>query len=59
MTNFAEQILAILTIENAQEWNETSEKFLFVADRIEACNLRATQTRVEYVEDKFEELLEA
>ena len=56
---FAERIRPILTLENAQEWNSISDQFLFVCDRIEACDFRWTDARVEYVETKFEELLAA
>jgi hypothetical protein len=56
---FSERILPILTLENAQKWNQISDQFLFVCDRIEACDLRWTEARVGYVETKFQELLAA
>jgi len=59
MSGFIENVQPALTIENAQAWKQDDEKFLFVAYLLESFNIQWTRRRVEYVEDKFEEILAA
>lgn len=60
MTKFIELIAPALTIENAKIWAAETDKYLFAYNLIEATTGRpACEPFVNYVEEKFEELLAA
>jgi hypothetical protein len=53
-----ENILKSLTLEQAYTWFNLTDKWVWIDDTILAANdLRATDDRVNAIEDRFEELL--
>ena len=54
-----EKILKSLTIEQAMEWDRATDKWVFIDDTILApANLKATDKRVEAIEDEFMAIIE-
>ena len=54
-----EKILKSLTIEQAMEWDRATDKWVFIDDTILApANLKATDKRVEAIEDEFRARIE-
>lgn len=60
MTNeeMHDQLLPILTIDNALDYTAQTDQWLFVSYLIEGINLKATDRRIEWVEHQFDLLLE-
>jgi hypothetical protein len=60
MTNeeMHQQLLPILTIENALDYIGQTDQWLFVSYLIEALNLKASDRRIEWVEHQFDLLIE-
>jgi hypothetical protein len=55
--NFITKLKPMITIENARTYGASSEKFLWVYDLIEQLDMRPTDVRINWVEDRFDELL--
>lgn len=47
----------LLTLEQAQAWNRTGEKFIFCTDILDAMNMKRCDVSVEAMEDAFEAIL--
>lgn len=60
MTNeeMHEQLLPILTIDNALDYTAKTDQWLYVSYLIEGLNLKASDRRIEWVEHQFDLILE-
>ena len=59
-TAFAAAVTPALTLANAREYAAQTDKYLWVEYNIlDALDIRATGNRVNWIEDRFDELLAA
>ena len=59
-TDFATAVTPALTLNNAREYAAQTDKYLWVEYHIlDALDIRATEARVNWVEDRFDALLGA
>jgi hypothetical protein len=63
MTNqqtFKETVAPYITLENALAYDEEMDKWLWVVDHIiDPLEIKLTDARVNWIEDRFDELIEA
>ena len=58
MGNFADAVAPALTLNNAREYAAQTDKYLWVEYHIlDALDIRATDARVNWIEDQFDALL--
>jgi hypothetical protein len=56
--DFAVAIAPVLNLNNAREYAAQTDKYLWVEYHIlDALDIRATEARVNWIEDRFDELL--
>lgn len=56
--SFKNQVARYLTLENAKEYDSKTDKWLWIADNIlDEIGVSATDARVNWIEDRFDELL--
>jgi len=59
-TNFAAAVAPALNLNNAREYAAQTDRYLWVEYHIlDALDIRATDARVNWIEDRFEELFAA
>ena len=57
--DFADAVSPALTLANARAYAAQTDQYVWVADLLEALDIRATEARINWVEDQFDALLEA
>ena len=56
--SFQDRVAEYITLDNALAYNSTIDKWLWVVDNVlDPTNIRTTDARVNWVEDRFDELL--
>ena len=57
--SFRDRVAEYITLENALVYNSTIDKWLWVVDNIlDPADITTTESRVNWVEDQFDALLE-
>ncbi len=56
--SFQDRVAEYITLDNALAYNSTIDKWLWVVDNVlDPANIRTTDARVNWVEDRFDALL--
>lgn len=59
MMTFIEAVKPLITLENAKAYRKDREKYLFCAYLLTDHDIAESEARVNYLEDRFDELLDA
>jgi hypothetical protein len=55
---FEDRVAEYITLDNAVEYNNQTDKWLWVVDNVlDPADIRTTDSRVNWVEDRFDALL--